>query len=1104
MGTLNSESQQTTEVLSINGLSIPPLKVEANNSVGKIIHIIRPEKYVQVVSQNQINISPRIRENLYVLDNGENIIISDRKIKTRPDGVDGILIKTSENSLRWTSHKLIDEFHDKTNELKQYSEGITKSWIGQFKYNSESHTDEGNILLPGLRPPQIGGLHSIGAHWSTNSQVATIVMPTGTGKTETMISALVAHTLKHVLVVVPSRVLRDQTYDKFANLGKLRELGCIDSNMANPVVGVLKKQIVSHEQLDIFDKCNVVISTMSALTGKETKSLISQIADKIDALYIDEAHHIGAESWTEFREYFKNCKVLQFTATPYRSDGVIVDGKVIFEYSLQQAQVDGYFKHINFLPVNEIDRSDADKAIATTAIKKLTEDIGKNLNHVMMARCSNINRANELLSLYRALAPNLNPVLVNSEISNTTPIIENIRKGNHKIVVCVNMLGEGFDLPELKIAALHDSHKSLAVLLQFIGRFTRTSNSNIGDATVVANIDDDSTMSSLEKLYSEDADWNKVLSEFSSEAAKSHRALIDFLNESTKYEKTNNEETIEISHFLLRPSFNTLIFDANTFNPKKFIDGLNEETEIHTVWLHEKSQTLYFVAKTIIPNKWTRSKELISVQWNLFVLHYDSENKILFVSSSDKTSLHEGIAKAVGASKLISGDSIFRSLGNVNRLIFQNIGVRKYGRRNLRFALYTGADVAEALSITEKTNSIKSNLSGTGWENGMPITIGCSYKGRIWSRDAGTIPEFIEWCKNVGNKIKNENIDTTKIIENVLIPEEVIKIPDAQVLGIDWPLEILRQAENRITLEKNNVETNISEYDLVIDKVDSANNAIDFHLRSNNEELFAEYTFSMDATLGFKVKSKSSSMVNIRIGNLATTLEQYFSDYPPLIRFVDLSELDGNLLVKSQNQVELKVPQDRFEVWDWQKQKVDITKESLWKGNQVRKDSIQWYASEQFINSGFDVVFDDDDAGEVADLICLKNEDSSIRLVLIHCKYSQNSSAGERVKDVVEVCSQAVRSAKWKWKFKDMCRHAINREKNNLQGRSTRLLHGEITDFNKFARLSRFKEIKPEIVIVQPGLSVQNITKEQSTIVAAAYAYLKETIGLDLDIICSE
>ena len=46
------------------------------------------------------------------------------------------------------------------------------------------------------------------------------------------------------------------------------------------------------------------------------------------------------------------------------------------------------------------------------------------------------------------------------------------------------MLGEGFDLPELKIAAFHDVKKSLPITLQFAGRFTRTSrDNNLGKAS---------------------------------------------------------------------------------------------------------------------------------------------------------------------------------------------------------------------------------------------------------------------------------------------------------------------------------------------------------------------------------------------------------------------------------------------------------------------------------------------------------------------------------------------------------------------------------------------------------------------------------------------
>ena len=55
-------------------------------------------------------------------------------------------------------------------------------------------------------------------------QPATIVIPTGTGKTETMLSALAAYAREPMLVVVPSDALRSQTARKFLTFGLLRWL----------------------------------------------------------------------------------------------------------------------------------------------------------------------------------------------------------------------------------------------------------------------------------------------------------------------------------------------------------------------------------------------------------------------------------------------------------------------------------------------------------------------------------------------------------------------------------------------------------------------------------------------------------------------------------------------------------------------------------------------------------------------------------------------------------------------------------------------------------------------------------------------------------------
>lgn len=78
------------------------------------------------------------------------------------------------------------------------------------------------------------------------------------------------------------------------------------------------------------------------------------------------------------------------------------------------------------------------------------------------------------------------------------------------------MLGEGFDLPQLKIAAFHDIRKSLPAL-QFAGRFTRTSiDSTLGNATFIANIAIAETEEELSELYAQDSDWNLLLSNLSS------------------------------------------------------------------------------------------------------------------------------------------------------------------------------------------------------------------------------------------------------------------------------------------------------------------------------------------------------------------------------------------------------------------------------------------------------------------------------------------------------------------------------------------------------------------------------------------------------------
>jgi superfamily II DNA/RNA helicase len=203
---------------------------------------------------------------------------------------------------------------------------------------------------------------------------------------------------------------------------------------------------------------------------------------------------------------------LQFTATPYRNDGQHVDGRIIFNYPLVRAQQEGYFNKIMLRELWE--PVDSDETVAKTAVTQLKADLVQGLDHIVMARTAQITKAEGLKKIYDELGTEYSPVVVHSKLkrADLNARMTQLRERKSRIAICVSMFGEGFDFPELKIAALHDIHQSLAVTIQFAGRFTRN-NPKVGDATVIVNRADNQVNDSVRELYAqgEGADWNRVL-----------------------------------------------------------------------------------------------------------------------------------------------------------------------------------------------------------------------------------------------------------------------------------------------------------------------------------------------------------------------------------------------------------------------------------------------------------------------------------------------------------------------------------------------------------------------------------------------------------------
>ena len=95
-------------------------------------------------------------------------------------------------------------------------------------------------------------------------------MPTGTGKTEVMIATVVSEHIKKTCIIVPSKLLHEQTTTRFSTLGELFNIGAIDESFKVPIVGCLKSSPDDLNELRyLINESNIIVTTMALLDSKK-------------------------------------------------------------------------------------------------------------------------------------------------------------------------------------------------------------------------------------------------------------------------------------------------------------------------------------------------------------------------------------------------------------------------------------------------------------------------------------------------------------------------------------------------------------------------------------------------------------------------------------------------------------------------------------------------------------------------------------------------------------------------------------------------------------------------------------------------------------------
>ena len=816
---------------------------------------------------------------------------------------------------------------------------------------------------PGFREAQLGAIHAVAGHFSQRSEPAIVTMPTGSGKTAVMIACAFVMRAKRVLIVTPSRLVREQIAEQVETMSLLVELTAIPAESKRPSVAVVGKRVTTAERWKELCNNDVVVGTVQSISPA-LDGVVQPEPDQFDLVVVDEAHHSAAKIWQRLLQCFPEARRVLFTATPFRRDRREIEGRFVFTYGMREARNDGLFGRIRYQAVEARgDERARDIAVAKAAEAQLRKDHAEGLDHLMMVRSDRKTRAQELRDVY-AEHTDLRLVLLHSghSLRYAKRVIRQLREGELDGIIAVNMLGEGFDLPRLKIAAVHAPHRSLAATLQFIGRFARTTEESIGAATFLAVPDDIEI--ERRKLFEVGAAWDEIVENLSADQMEREAHVREVLG-SFEVQAAAAVEFKDLSLYALEPYHHVKIYrtqgevdlhaDLDFPGDAAAVYRTVSETRDAAIWITREQSAV----------RWARDGRIVDVQHNLFVLHFDEAAQLLFICASIRT---EGVYEKIAA-QLMQGEPRILPLARINRALsgltgleFFNVGMRNRvpGNQTESYRIITGPSAAEAILPSDGRLFHRGHCFGRGETEGEPVTIGLSSASKVWSNQTSQIPELIAWCSKLARRIQADRVPLTGGGLDHLSPgEEVNQLPPG-VFHADWDPSAYK-APRLAAILSGRTRTEIQLLDIEIrvdrDACTKSRVALAFH----HDRTIYRATFSYETERLFEPVEGNEADIEVVAGTSRVPLVEYLNESPLYLYTDDLSLLAGFDLHRSSQDGQSLFSVDQIESVDWDAEDVDVRVEFAQSAEIQR--SVHDYVEARLADSRAQVVYYDHGSG---------------------------------------------------------------------------------------------------------------------------------------------
>lgn len=912
----------------------------------------------------------------------------------------------------------------------------------------------------GLRKCQLGAIWALKSYYtmSSNEVAALISMPTGSGKTAIMMASCFELKLSKILIIVPSKILRRQLCDNFRILKDLKIAGCLPADI--PLVNVfeVEERQNSREVWEtIFSKYDVVVAHPNSISPYYSQ-LTPAPYNLIDAVFIDEAHHSPAPTRKAINDYYLSVKRVFFTATPFRRDRRRMQAKLIYHYSIGKALDDGILRSVRFEGIRAgIQQPDYDATLVNTAIMVYRNEKLSNQNAAIIIRTDRIEDIKNLLEKYTDSGFNIDVIHSKRSHNVNAALVQRVREGNLDGLICVGIASEGLDIPNLKVAVLHATPRSIPYTIQFLGRISRQSAEQEGQATLIANIDE--VKGEVSELYKSDDSWSRLIP-----------GIIDEQMMRACLYRSNHAINTDFQMPELNVFFSARVYE--TSDDFQLMDYNSNIKDINIIHIEQKNipSPLVIVTSYDKPLEWASRKIYIEDLVDVHIFYYISDKNLLFELTTSEIVL-KTIKQYITTGKYdtIAYGRLYKTLSEFDQSDYIMVGLRNSvmkGASQPAYKTIIGSGVQASVRASEgRVFSTGHALLSLDEDNTWGIA---TKKGRVWAMRRGTTEEFKSWCDQLANLITNGPLVTSlpglSFLAQSYYTDTIEEIPIAII-----PDELFFRSQNiLIHIEGHQPYRNIVP-EIIPGHLDDQNRVLYSILKIDDFEAQLIMDFSSknlwtlvtDTTVSLRADKNENNVI-------VDTLQEILNDYPPSLIMPNGNVIEGKNRIIPNREIE-HIPSSTWVLKNWRNCLITAERYDVAATNTrlpVMNKTIELIRSELDINC--DLLIFDDRANEIADLLWFSASNRTINL--IHCKASTNSNSGCRKADYDVLFAQALRSIHW-----ISNQELLNRLEERMQTYSHIIL-GSKTVFDQIKDNFRINEWNYKVILAQPGFKHSQVS----------------------------